>query len=50
MPSLLILPESELVALAQGLAEQAIKTEDFKNLLDLNQKDKQRSSKANPQV
>lgn len=40
MPSLLTLPETELAELAQGLAEQAIKHNDFKTILDLNQKDK----------
>lgn len=40
MPSLLTLPETELADLAQGLAEQAIKHNDFKTILDLNQKDK----------
>lgn len=48
MPSLLTLPESELVALAQGLAQQAIKTEDFKNLLDLNQKDRTKIVQSKP--
>ena len=48
MPSLLTLPESELTELAQGLAEQAIKTDDFKNLLDLNQKDKTKIVQSKP--
>ena len=48
MPSLLTLPESELTELAQGLAEQAIKSDDFKNLLDLNQKDKTKIIQSKP--
>ena len=40
MPSLLTLPETELTDLAEGLAEQAIKNNDFKTILDLTQKDK----------
>lgn len=40
MPSLLTLPESELYELTQGIAEQALKVNDFKNMLDLSAKDK----------
>ena len=42
------MPEIELTDLAQGLAEQAIKTDDFKNLLDLNQKDKSKIIQSKP--
>jgi DNA-binding NtrC family response regulator len=48
MPSLLTLPEIELTELAQGLAEQAIKTDDFKNVLDLNEKDKNKIIQSKP--
>lgn len=48
MPSLLTLPETELTDLAQGLAEQAIKTEDFRTLLDLNHKDKNKIIQSKP--
>jgi len=40
MPSLLTLPEHELSELADGLTEQAIQTDDFKNLLELTDKEK----------
>lgn len=39
MPSLLGLSESELSELVHGYAEQAIKTQDFKNLLEITDKD-----------
>lgn len=42
MPSLLTLPETELNDLAEGYAEQTMKTDDFKNLLELSDKDKNR--------
>ena len=48
MPSLLTLPEYELTELAQGLAEQAIKSNDFKNLLDLTAKDKSKIIQSKP--
>lgn len=40
MPSLLTLPESELYELTQGIAEQTIKMNDFKNMLELSPHDK----------
>ena len=48
MPSLLTLPETELTELAQGLAEQAIKSDDFRTLLDLNHKDKNKIIASKP--
>ena len=48
MPSLLTLPETELTDLACGLAEQAVRTEEFKNLLDLNLKDKTKIIESKP--
>ncbi len=48
MPSLLTLPELELTDLAQGLAEQTIKSKDFKNILDLNQRDKIKIIQSKP--
>ncbi len=48
MPSLLTLSETELTDLAQGFAEQAIKTDDFRMLLDLNQKDKNKIIQSKP--
>lgn len=40
VPSLLELPDLELHELAQGYTEQAIQTNDFKNLLELSEKEK----------
>ena len=40
MPSLLTLPEQELTELADGFTQQALKTQDFKNLLELTDKDR----------
>jgi transcriptional regulator of aromatic amino acid metabolism len=40
MPSLITLPEEEIVELAHGFTEQALKTQTFKNLLNLSDKDK----------
>ncbi len=40
MPSLVELPKKELDSLADGLTEQAIKTADFKNMLELSEKEK----------
>ena len=40
MPSLLTLSEEELTILAQGYSEQAIQTNEFKNLLELTDKEK----------
>ena len=48
LPSLLTLSENELYELAQGFSEQAIKTEDFKSLLELTQKDKTRLAQYRP--
>ncbi|CAN5133439.1 hypothetical protein BH09DEP1_BH09DEP1_1510 [soil metagenome] len=48
MPSLLTLPEAELYDLAQGIAEQAIKVNDFKNMLDLSPKDKSKIIQSKP--
>lgn len=48
MPSLLTLPESELYDLAQGIAEQAIQVNDFKNMLDLSIKDKTKIIQSKP--
>lgn len=42
MPSLLTLSESELHDLTEGYAEQSIKTDDFKNLLELSDKERSR--------
>lgn len=48
MPSLLTLPESELYDLAQGIAEQTLKVNDFKNMLDLSPKDKTKIIMSKP--
>ncbi len=48
MPSLLTLPESELSDLTVGLTEQAIKTNTFKNLLELTDKETKRLLDARP--
>lgn len=48
MPSLLTLPESELYELTQGIAEQTLKVNDFKNMLDLSPKDKTRIILSKP--
>ena len=48
MPSLLTLPELELEDLAENLVEQTIKTNDLKNLLELNQKDKNKIIQSKP--
>lgn len=40
MPSLIALPEEEIVELADGFTEQALKTQTFKSLLNLNEKEK----------
>jgi transcriptional regulator with PAS, ATPase and Fis domain len=48
MPSLLTLPESELYDLAQGIAEQTIQVNDFKNMLDLSIKDKTKIIQSKP--
>ena len=48
MPSLLTLPEAELYDLAQGIAEQTIKINDFKNMLDLSPKDKTKIIQSKP--
>lgn len=48
MPSLLTLAETELADLAQGLAAQAIKNDDFRTVLDLNHKDKNKIIQSKP--
>lgn len=48
MPSLLTLPEAELYELTQGIAEQTLKVNDFKNMLDLSPKDKTRIILSKP--
>ncbi len=48
MPSLLSLPESELSTLADGFTEQAINTNDLKNLLELSDKEKSKIAYARP--
>lgn len=48
MPSLLTLPENELYELAQGIADQAIASNDFKNMLELNPKDKAKIIQSKP--
>lgn len=48
MPSLITLPENELVQLADGLTEQAIKTDDLKNFLELTDKEKLKLTNSRP--
>lgn len=48
MPSLLTLSKDELATLALGYSEQAIKTSDFKNLLELTPKDINKLAVARP--
>ncbi len=48
MPSLITLPEKELNELAQGFTEQAIKTQTFKNLLELTPREKDKLVHARP--
>jgi transcriptional regulator of aromatic amino acid metabolism len=48
MPSLLTLPEDELSMLTDGFIEQIVKTQDLKNLLELNNKEKERLSQQRP--
>jgi len=48
MPSLLTLSDDELSELAQGYTEQAIETHDFKNLLELSDKEKGRIANQRP--
>jgi len=48
MPSLKTLADEELLNLAQGFVEQAIKTNTFKNLLSLTQKDKDKLLNKRP--
>lgn len=48
MPSLLTLPENELETLAAGFGEQALKTDAFKNLLELTDKEKRKLAVAKP--
>ena len=42
MPSLALLPNTEVADLAEGFSHQALKTETFKNLIQLSDKDKDR--------
>lgn len=42
MPSLVTLPEDELTQLADGLTEQVLKTNEFKNVLELTDREKSR--------
>ena len=42
MPSLALLPDTEVTDLAEGFSHQALKTETFKNLIQLSDKDKDR--------
>jgi len=48
MPSLMTLSEEELLSLAEGFAKQAIKTNMFKNLLSLTEKDKNKLLSKRP--
>ena len=48
MPSLLTLPAEELNTLADGFTEQAIKTNDLKNLLELSDKEKSKLAHMRP--
>jgi len=48
MPSLVTLPENELVQLADGLTEQAIKTDDLKNFLELTDREKHKLTHSRP--
>jgi len=48
MPSLITLSEDELKNLAAGFSEQAIKTDTFKNFLELTDKEKSRIAHARP--
>lgn len=49
MPPLATLPKKELDSLADGLTEQAIKTADFKNMLELSEKEKLKLSQNPPE-
>ena len=48
MPSLVTLPENELAQLADGLTEQAIKTGDLKNFLELTDREKNKLMHSRP--
>ncbi len=48
MPSLLTLPENELENLAAGFSEQALRTDAFKNLFELTDKEKRKLAVAKP--
>jgi len=48
MPSLITLPESELSELAEGFSEQVLKTQTFKNLLELTPRDKDKLINMRP--
>lgn len=48
MPSINSLPQEELSELAEGFSQQAIKSQDLKNLLELNDKDKEKISNSKP--
>lgn len=48
MPSLLSMPEEEIHELAEGYTEQALKADDFKNLLELTDKEKTKIAGTRP--
>ena len=48
MPSLMTLSEEELLSLAEGFIKQAIKTNTFKNLFSLTEKDKNKLLSKRP--
>jgi transcriptional regulator of aromatic amino acid metabolism len=48
MPPLITLPEQELNDLADGFAQQALKSDEFKNLLDLTDKEKYKLASSRP--
>ncbi len=48
MPPLATLPASELHNLAEGFSAQTVKTDDFKNILELNEKEKDKLVGARP--
>jgi DNA-binding NtrC family response regulator len=48
-PSLAALPENEMLELIEGCAEQSIKTQTFKNLLELTDKDKAKLMAKRPE-
>ncbi len=48
MPSLLSMPDEEIHELAEGYTEQALKADDFKNLLELTDKEKTKIAGTRP--